>query len=371
MNPFILSSYLSPEYFCDREKETEDIISAVNNGRNITLISLRRMGKTGLIKHVFNLLEKNEDSKCIYIDIMTTSNLQDFTVALAKSVIEALESKSFSVLKKIGGILGALKPSFGVNPLTGETTFQLEINKESESEQSLKVIFEILQKSNYKIIIAIDEFQQIMNYPEKNTEAILRSYIQHLSNVSFIFSGSRKDMLTSIFLNQSRPFYLSSEFLYLNIIAQDKYIDFIQSKFLLGNIAIETDEAKKILELTRSHTFYVQLFCNKLYSCGYKIIDTTSIAGTLNQIFEENKFIYENYRLILTEFQWKLLCAIAKENSIKELMSKDFIGKYNLGAASSVKTAVTSLINKEMIYYENEVYRIYDTFLSHWIAYKM
>jgi hypothetical protein len=371
MNPFILNSYISPEYFCDREKETQEIISAVNNGRNLTLISLRRMGKTGLIKHVFNSLEKNKETKCIYIDIMTTSNLQDFTIAIAKSVIEALESKSMSVLKKIGGALGALKPSFNINPLTGDTSFQLQLNNESESEQSLKIIFDILQNNRYKIVIAIDEFQQILNYPEKNTEAVLRSYIQHLTNVNFIFSGSRKDMLTSIFLNQSKPFYLSSEFMYLDTIEEEKYIDFIRAKFFSGKITIDAVQIKKILELTRSHTFYVQLFCNKLYENGKNKIDNSDIVKILNHIFEENKFIYENYRLMLTDFQWKLLCAIAKEGNIKEIMSKDFIGKYNLGAASSVKTAVTSLLNKEMIFNENEVYRIYDIFLSLWLANKM
>ena len=36
-NPFLIVGYQGPEYFCDREKETEVILSALHNGRNITL----------------------------------------------------------------------------------------------------------------------------------------------------------------------------------------------------------------------------------------------------------------------------------------------------------------------------------------------
>ena len=52
-NPFIISGYISPEYFCDREEETARMLNAIENGRHITLFSPRRMGKTGLIRHLF------------------------------------------------------------------------------------------------------------------------------------------------------------------------------------------------------------------------------------------------------------------------------------------------------------------------------
>ena len=53
-NPFVISGYLSPYYFCDREEESRNLIRYVTNGRNVAIISTRRMGKTGLISTLFS-----------------------------------------------------------------------------------------------------------------------------------------------------------------------------------------------------------------------------------------------------------------------------------------------------------------------------
>ena len=43
-NPFIVGKYLSDEYFCDRVEETDFLRKQVQNGRNVALISPRRIG---------------------------------------------------------------------------------------------------------------------------------------------------------------------------------------------------------------------------------------------------------------------------------------------------------------------------------------
>ena len=45
-NPFIVRGYRGPEYFCDREKETQTIVDTLKNQGDILLTSARRMGKT-------------------------------------------------------------------------------------------------------------------------------------------------------------------------------------------------------------------------------------------------------------------------------------------------------------------------------------
>lgn len=71
-NPFVISGYNGPEYFCDRAEETRKLCTMICNESNVTLLSPRRYGKTGLIKHVFARLEKENGYETIYLDIFGT-----------------------------------------------------------------------------------------------------------------------------------------------------------------------------------------------------------------------------------------------------------------------------------------------------------
>ena len=97
MNPFLLTGYISPEYFCDRKEETEKLSAALQNGRDVALISPRRMGKTGLIKHVFHKLEADKTAKCYYVDLYQTSSLADLARKLGMAVVGTLDSAETKV----------------------------------------------------------------------------------------------------------------------------------------------------------------------------------------------------------------------------------------------------------------------------------
>jgi hypothetical protein len=366
-NPFIVTGYHSPEYFCDRETETKKIISAIENGRNVTLFSLRRMGKTGLIENVFYLLGKSKEHALFNLDILPTNNLANFIDLFGKALLGSFDSKPEQVIQKIFKAFGGLRPVINYDSLTGAPSVQFNIQNEKEAANSLDRIFEYLNKQERKIIIAIDEFQQILNYPEKNVEAMLRANIQKVKNINFIFSGSQKHLLLSIFGEHKRPFYQSTELMHLNSITPLEYSEFIKQKFLKGGMLIDNEEINYIIEWTRIHTFYTQFVCNKLYESGTKKISIEDIKRCFLTILNENEPLYLNYRNLLSDFQWILLKAIAKEGSVKNITSKDFIYKYRLNTPSSVHTAVKSLLSKELIFNEDGIYWVYDVFMSRWL----
>ena len=366
-NPFLLSGYFSPEFFCDRDKETERVIRAITNGRNITLFSIRRLGKTGLIEHVFNKLKSERKTHFFYLDILPTTNLNSFINLLASAVLGKLESKPESFIKKIGEIFTGVRPVISLDPHTGMPTFQINIQSTEDADKSLQKIFSYLKKSGKKIVIAIDEFQQISNYPEKNVEAVLRTNIQRATGVNFIFSGSQKHILISIFSQYGKPFYQSTEMMQLERIPEIEYMEFIISKFGKGKKKISSSTVAKVLEICRLHTYYVQFLCNRLYGLKDRIITESLVKKTLDSILKENEAVYINFRNLLTDYQWKVLTAIAHEGSAKLITSKEFIAKHKLGTPSSVHTAMKSLLNKEMIYKEQDYYFIYDVFLERWL----
>ncbi len=370
MNPFTLKDYVSPEYFCDREHETDRIINAIENQRNLTLSSIRKMGKTGLIYHVFNQLNKTNKYDTIYFDIYYTSSLSGFINKFGSGILTEAESFSEKVKRMIGSFIKSIRPTVTYDNLTGSPTFSFNMENEAAGIKTIEEIFGFLNKRSLEkpVVVAIDEFQQIANYPENNIEALLRTNIQKLHNVNFIFSGSDKQLLTSMFTDAKRPFYQSTELMHLEEIKEKEYSQFIRDKFGTGSISINDEAIEYIFTITKLHTYYVQYLCNKIYSSGEKNIDIETVKRIYFEILKENEVYYSEYRDMLTKQQWNLLIALANENGISKVNTSAFIKKHNLSNTSTVRRGIKSLIDKKLIYKKNTKYFVYDVFLAKWLT---
>ena len=230
-NPFVLAEYVGPDYFCDRTEETEELIANLQNGRNTTLISPRRIGKTGLIRNAFYRIRQLEkDAICIYIDIFSTKNQHDFVQLLGTALAQYVLSYEQQALRRLLQFFGSWRPVFSADPITGMPTVSVSVEA-SQTEMTLKTIFDYLKQNRHHIYIAIDEFQQIIYYPETGTEALLRSYMQFAPNVHFIFSGSKQHLMAQIFNSPDRPFYQSTVGMGLYPLHEEIYYDFARRFF--------------------------------------------------------------------------------------------------------------------------------------------
>lgn len=367
-NPFLISGYLGPAYFCDRKDESKSILSALRNGRNLTLMSLRRMGKTGLIKHSFQQI-KSKQFSLIYVDLLNTTDLSSMVREFAEAIINQL---SLGVLKtslqKITNLFSGLHPTFTIDPLNGQPSVEFDVHKEKQGGKTLEEIFRLLESHKTHVIVAFDEFQMITSYPEKNVEAILRSHIQHLTNVNFIYSGSQKHILSSMFGDARRPFYQSAQFLGLEAIPANEYATFINNHFKNAGIEISKEDVEFLLDWTHLHTFYVQYFCNRLFDLRTNT-PKTPVAQVVNKIFEENEAVFTNYKTLLTSQQLLLLISVAKEGWVDQPTSKTFLSKHRL-TASTIQRTLPALIEKEFLTKEKKGYRVYDVFMGRWLAEK-
>ena len=368
MNPFLINGYISEDYFCGRLVEAKRIIESVNNGRNITLISLRRMGKSALIQHISRQLPE-KDVLLIQLDIYATRNLEEFVLQFGKAVLNIRDLNKKGFFEKLTRFFSGIGASVSFDPLTGQPTVDLKYSGEKTSQKNLSGLINLLEQHSKKVIIAIDEFQQISHYPETNTENFLRTLIQPLQNCRFIFSGSHKQMMLSLFSSHGRPFYQSTELLYLGPIDTFSYAGFIKSWMTKGKKTIEDEDIIYILNWCRHHTWYVQYVCNKIYSSEISSFNKDGINALLAEILVENEPIYLNYKNLLTATQWSVLKAISKEEKVIHPNHSEFIAKYNLGAASSINRALQSLTEKEMIF-TDQGYQVYDVFFSRWLQYR-
>ena len=366
-NPFVVYGYKGAPYFCDRESETERIIKGLSNERNITLIAPRRIGKTGLIHHVFaNIKEQQPDICCIYFDILATKTLEQFIQLMARNVLGRLDTPSQTALHKVQDFFSAFRPTMTFDANTGMPTFSLDIVK-SQEEQSLQRIFEYLRLSKKRCYIAIDEFQQIRKYPDTDTEALLRSFIQFVPNVYFIFAGSKQHMMSDMFLSPERPFYQGAQIVNIKEIDEDVYYRFSNAMFQKRGQVLPESVFHYLYDKVDGQTWYIQAILNRIYSNQPGEIADIDVDQVVRELIDEEEVAFENYYSSLTTNQAALILAIAHEQHVKSPMSQSFLSKYRLPALSSVKMALASLSESQFIYQYHDGYIVYDRFFGMWL----
>lgn len=370
-NPFILEPFKSKAYFCDREKETEEIIRNITNGRNTTLISPRRLGKTGLIFRVFDeMKERKLPYETIYCDISDTLSIEAFIKVISEAVVGRLGKQQkitafFKTLKSV-------RPLLGIDPLTGSPQVSFTFADDNQKQSTLKEVLGYLESYPQMVVLAIDEFQQIREYGDVNMEAILRKHIQHLHNVRFIFCGSKKHTMTDMFTNAKKPFYESTAFLYLSKLPIPVYSAFIKEKFALAGKTIDDDSIGFIIEWTKGHTYYTQRLCNEVFSLSGEAIGRKDIVTAIQTILDSERDRFQEIRRLVTRSQWKMLAAIAMEDSVSQITSAAFLSKYKISSGPTALRNIKALIDKELVLAtttENGTgYSVYNVFLSRFLA---
>lgn len=366
-NPFVVYGYKGAAYFCDRKQETEKMMQTLHGERNITLIAPRRMGKTGLIHHVFEQVAAAEpDTRCFYVDIFATKNLEQLVNLLANTVIGQLDTFSQATMRRVQEFFCSWRPTVTFDQLTGLPTISLDI-RPSEGKESLRQVFAYIQQSGRRCYIAIDEFQQILSYPETGVEALIRSYIQFLPNAYFIFSGSQQHMMQQMFLSANRPFFQSSMVMTLQSIAPIEYLDFANGFLSPQGRSLPLEVLAHIYELTEGITWYIQAILHGIYEQREAPITRKLVAEVVSELLDEQAATYQNYCSWLTENQLALLRAIAREGEVASPFSQPFQRSHNLPATSSIKTALRALEEKQLVHKSPAGYKVSDRFFSLWL----
>ncbi len=360
MNPFTV--IYKRGFFCDRYAETEQLEANIDNGLNTFIHSPRRMGKTALIFHLFDELETKKQHDWLFIDLFATHNMEGLIRLLAEKVLEKYHSRNF--YKGITSLLQGISPTLSISA-DGSPSLSLNL-EETQHETTLNQLFAYLEKRKKKVVIAFDEFQEVATYPEK-AEAILRTYIQKLKNVQFIFSGSSNHLLHEMFFSAKRPFYQSCEVLVLDKINRETYAAFISEMFSKYKKQIDEDAVDYILDYTDTYTYYTQVICNQLFYKTKQRLTKVQAFEIVNLYIENRKADYQALLNLLPDNQKKMAIAIACEEIVSSPTSVELLMKYKLPSASSTLLATNTLNKKEIIYRRSEGYVIYDVFFKRFL----
>lgn len=369
VNPFIVTGKIGPEYFCDRVTETARVIKSITNGNNLVIISPRRMGKTGLIQFCYDKPEIAGEYYTFFIDILHTSSLREFTYLLGRAIYDTLLPRSRKMAALFVQTIKSISGKFGFDPITNMPLFNIGLGDIERPEYTLEEIFQYLANADRPCIVAIDEFQQIAKYPEKNIEALLRTHIQKISNCNFIFAGSERHMMQEMFTSSARPFYNSSDLLELKAIAPEVYIPFVSGHFENRNRTIAPENVEWVYNLFKGHTYYIQRTFNEAFADTAEGEDCTIeiIESAIDNIVASNDTIFREILSNIPEKQKSLLYAIAKDGEAEAITSATFLKRHSLPSASSVQSAARILMEKDYITCINKVYSLTDKLFAMWI----
>ncbi len=367
-NPFPEYGYFGPDYFCDREAETEELIEALLNGSNVTLMAPRRIGKTGLIHHAFERMKSRDKSvQCFYVDIFSTKTFSQMVQMVANAVMGKLDTPSQSVKRKLNAIVTALRPTMSPDPVTGLPTFSFTVEPE-RARSTLEQVFHYMRDSERLCFLAIDEFQQVSRYEELGVDALIRSIIQFIPNVHIIFSGSQQHILADMFMSPEHPFFNSSQIMTIKEIDKGRYRDFANGFFAGQKREMGKEAFSFLYDMVDGQTWYIQKILNRLYRTPDGKLDNVDVLGAVNRIIGEQEINYQNNYNLLTENQAALLTAIAKQGVVSAPTALEFVVRYRLPAPSSIKQALQSLQDKEFLFHDPaKGYMVYDRFFGMWL----
>ena len=369
-NPFVVGKYLSDKYFCDRHEETDFLKKQIQNGRDVALISPRRIGKSGLIQHFFHQPDVQQNYYLFFVDIYATTSLAEFVYSLGKEIYEQLKPLPTVWKERFFQVMASFRMGFKLDSLTGTPTFDLGLGDIQSPTTTLDEIFSYINEADKPCIIAIDEFQQIGEYAEKNVEALLRTKIQQCRRAQFIFAGSKRHMMSNMFNSPSKPFYQSAISMGLEPIPIEIYTAFAVRLFEEAGRTINRDVVETVWRQYDGYTWFVQMMMNELFALTPSggNCQVSMISDARHNVIMSQENSYKDLLANLPPKQKVVLQAIAKEGLARNITSAKFIQKYHLGSASTVQSAVRLLLKNDLVTRTDIGYRVYDYFLAEWLA---
>ena len=367
-SPFIYGKTVSNDAFTDRTQESEKLSNNLLQGINTIIISPRRWGKSSLVEKVVNTINGTQtDLKTVVIDLFSVSTEEEFLELFAKEVIKASSSKWQDWLKSGKDLFKQLVPklSVGADP---SSDFSLSFDWEElkrHKDEILNLPEVIAQKKNIRFVVCLDEFQNLATFPDyEGLEKKMRAIWQRQKKVCYCLYGSKRHMMTEIFNNTSKPFYRFGDIILLQKISGEDWHQFILESFESTGKTISEEMARKIPQLMKDHSWYVQQLAHYTWQKTEKNAKMEEVAEALNELIQANSPLYQKEVENISGTQLNLLKAISK--GAKQLTAAKTMQEYKLGTPRNVSKNKNILINEDIIHETSNGFEFLDPAFELW-----
>lgn len=347
---FVYGMSVAGNNFTDRIEETKRIKADFEHGINVILISPRRMGKTSLVKKVISEMD-NPMIKVVYMDVYDCRSEYDFYNRFAEAIMRSMSNKLEHVIENIKQFLIRVSPKISFSPEpTAEFSLSLGITpKDYSPEEILNLPERIAQEKGVRMVVCIDEFQQIGEFPESLTvQKRLRGVWQHHQNVSYCFFGSKRHLMENIFQNRRMPFYMFGEMLHLDCIPTEYWVPFICSRFEKYGKYISPEYAAKICETVKNYSSYVQQLAWNVMAETEEEVDEESMQNGINALLQQCNSLFVQQTESLTTYQLNFIRLLCK-GVHSGFTTRNIADTYPLGSKSNVDRIKKALEDREII----------------------
>ena len=365
---FVFGKPVEDNCFTDREKDSARLAANFASGINTFIVSPRRWGKTSLVKKVIR--ESGSDKLiCVFADVFKARTSAEFCEILGNAVLKQTASVLDEFLENARKFLGRINVGLDLSP-DSTTPLRLQLgyhNEQQTSEDILALPQRIAEKKDIRIVVCLDEFQQIAEFDDSLTfQKLLRTVWQHQDRVSYCLFGSKRHMMEELFDDDTKPFYKFGDILYLKKIPLAYWDSFISEKFRNGGKTITPDQIAKICGIVDFHSSYVQQLCWYVYLFSGRTVSEDDIDKATEELIDQNTALFESRTENLTPVQMRFLKAVA-DGIGQGFSSSKVISKYKLGSSASSVATRKSLLEKGLLYAENDRILLADPVLGLWL----
>ncbi len=373
-NPFKYGAIVSGLYFTDREKEIKELITDFINGQHIIISSPRRYGKSSLVLKAMENA-KSKGALGIYVDLFRASSKKRFAEIFSTAIARGTQSKISQVGRTLKEIIPSIIPKVVLKG-EGEMEFDIEFgNRETDIDSLLDNMFDAPQKialrKKKRVIVIFDEFQEIANFNGQQLQKVLRAKIQHHQQVTYCFLGSKRQLISELFLKQKSPFYRFGKMIELNKIPRSEMVKFIEKNFRKTQMVLKKDLIEEILDITDNHPYFIQMFCYELWNNCFRKgkVEISDLSYSLSRLLDNQSYAYVNIWESLSPKQKNLVMALS-QGSYTHLQSQETVTRFELGTPATVNKNLKALEAHQILERTNREYRFADPFLGKWLLKK-
>lgn len=350
-NPFIYGKIATGESFTDREEEQKQLLANFSSGINTIIISPRRWGKSSLVAVIAESYQrKNNTTRFCFLDLFNVRSELEFYTYFTREILKISFTRWEEMINSAKTFFKQITPKFnlGIDP-NSDFTVSLDWNEIKKSPEEILNLPEMIsKKKKIKIIVCLDEFQNIAFFDDALAfQKKLRAHWQHHKIASYCLYGSKRHMMTELFENKSMPFYKFGNVMFLEKISESYLIDFIINGFERTKKHIKKEFAQHIAQSMENHPYFVQQLAHTVWELTHKICTEKELNLAIDKLLNQHTILFQREVDNLTNPQINFLKALC--NNVKQFSSANTLLEYKLGTSGNVNRIKESLVKKEII----------------------